>query len=402
VSKISYLAIGALVSCSIVLMIMFSLFIGISTAEGIFIASFWGAKKFSRARFYYANAFSLVLVSSVFFSLFLYLSIGFALSLIGLEGMTRVFAYQYLTVASLGLFFNFLFSLNNSTLRSSALPTLVVKVMIITNVLNAILDPFFIFYLKLGMRGAALSTIVSLMIGIGLQFFFLRRHGFYIVFLIRRSVFEKIFRKGIFASLHLLIRIISMLILIRLVSGLSQAALSAYSTVIRIFQLLLFLIFGLANAAFVIVGQNFGAKLFDRVKKGALGVMVVGLILVGMLDLVIYILKDPIISIFIRDVYVKQIAERIIFFYFVSYPFVVIAIISARSSMALYDTKRPSLINLFNLWFFMLPMAYFLSKIYGLNGIWFSIAFSNFTSFLANAILLLTNMKKVENGSLRV
>ena len=402
VSRISYLAIGALVSCSIILMIMYSFFIGVSTSSGIFIASSWGAKKFLRARFYYINAFSLVVISSLLFSIILFSSLPNILNFIGLRGLTKTFATQYMKVASLGLFFIFFFSLNNSTLRSIALPTLSLKVMILANILNTVFDPLFIFYFGLGMKGAALATLVSLTISIFLQILFLKKQGFFLKFKINKKAVKKILSKGIYASLHLFFRITSMLALIKLISSLSEVALSAYSTVVRVFQLLLFLVFGLANAAFVIVGQNYGAKYLDRAKKGAFLVIVFGVILVGSLDILIYLFKNPIISIFLKDTDTKLIAQRIVLFYFLSYPFVIVSTIEARASMALQDTKRPSVINLLNLWFFMLPLAYLLSKRLNLNGIWFAIAISNLTAFLANTILLIANFRRAQNEALHI
>ncbi len=402
VSRISYLAIGALVSCSIILMIMYSFFIGVSTSSGIFIASSWGAKKFLRARFYYINAFSLVVISSLLFSIILFSSLPNILNFIGLKGLTKTFATQYMKVASLGLFFIFFFSLNNSTLRSIALPTLSLKVMILANILNTVFDPLFIFYFGLGMKGAALATLVSLTISIFLQILFLKKQGFFLKFKINKKAVKKILSKGIYASLHLFFRITSMLALIKLISSLSEVALSAYSTVVRVFQLLLFLVFGLANAAFVIVGQNYGAKYLDRAKKGAFLVIVFGVILVGSLDILIYLFKNPIISIFLKDTDTKLIAQRIVLFYFLSYPFVIVSTIEARASMALQDTKRPSVINLLNLWFFMLPLAYLLSKRLNLNGIWFAIAISNLTAFLANTILLIANFRRAQNEALHI
>lgn len=402
VSRISYLAIGALVSCSIILMIMYSFFIGVSTSSGIFIASSWGAKKFLRARFYYINAFSLVVISSLLFSIILFSSLPNILNFIGLRGLTKTFATQYMKVASLGLFFIFFFSLNNSTLRSIALPTLSLKVMILANILNTVFDPLFIFYFGLGMKGAALATLVSLTISIFLQTLFLKKQGFFLKFKINKKAVKKILSKGIYASLHLFFRITSMLALIKLISSLSEVALSAYSTVVRVFQLLLFLVFGLANAAFVIVGQNYGAKYLDRAKKGAFLVIVFGVILVGSLDILLYLFKNPIISIFLKDTDTKLIAQRIVLFYFLSYPFVIVSTIEARVSMALQDTKRPSVINLLNLWFFMLPLAYLLSKRLNLNGIWFAIAISNLTAFLANTILLIANFRRAQNEALHI
>ncbi len=397
VSRIAYQAIGALVSSSLIIMLLFSISIGVSTATGIYIASFWGAKKFSQAAFFYSNVLVFVAILGLLLSFVFYLFLSKIINIVGLKGLTASYAYQYLSVASVGFVFNFVFNLNNSALRAISLPSVVLGIMILSNLLNVILDPLFIFYFKMGMKGAALSTIVSVVIGIAIQLFNLLKNGFYVRIKMKLKIVKKVVKKGVFASLHLLYRIGSMLVLVKFVSMLSEEAVSSYSVVIRVYQILLFIVFGLANTSFVIVGQNYGAKQYDRVKKGALSVILFGVLLVGSLDILVYVLRQPLLSLFVDDGYVRKIAEDVMFFYFISYPFVVASTISARSSMALHDTKRPSMVNLINLWFFMLPLAYLLQKIYGLNGIWSAIAISNFTSFLANVSILIFNLKRIRN-----
>jgi len=398
VSRIAYEAIGALVTSSIIIMLFISVSVGISTATGIYIATYWGAKKYKRASFLYSNSLLLTLCVSIAFSVVVYPFLPQILHIVGLENATLVYAKQYLDIAIIGLVLNFLFSLNNSAIRSLSLPSIALKVVVLSNILNIIFDPFFIFYLKLGIKGAALSTIVSIFFGIFLQMILLYRHNFYFTGLrINTFMIKRILAKGIFASLQLFFRISSMLVLIKILGILSQQAISAYGVVIRIYQVLLFMVFGIANTAFVITGQNFGAKLIDRARKSAFLIIALAVLFIGSLDLVLYLNRSFLISLFIADDTVKKIAETVMFFYALSYPFVIASTISSRISMAMHDTKRPSMTNLLNLWFFQLPLAYFLSLSLRANGVWIAIAVSNVTAFLFNFSIMYLNLRKAQN-----
>ncbi len=395
VSRIAYEAIGALVTSSMIMLIFVSVAVGISTATGIYVATYWGAKKYNRTKLLYSNSLLLSCFVSVFFSIAVYAFIPQILHLVGLEGMTLVYAKEYLSVSIVGLVLNFVFSLNNSTIRSLSLPSIALRVMILSNLLNIVFDPFFIFYIGLGIKGAALSTIVSIFFGVILQFVLLYRHKIYYIGLrINAQMMKNIIRKGIFASLQLFFRISSMLVLIKIIGSISQMAISAYGAVIRIYQVLLFMVFGVANASFVITGQNFGARLMHRAKKSAFLIIFLAVIFIGGLDLILYISRDFMISLFIKDGMVKSIAENLMLFYAVSYPFVVASTISSRTSMALHDTKRPSMVNLFNLWFFQLPLAYFLSLKFNETGVWVAIAISNITAFLFNFYIMCVNLNR--------
>lgn len=395
VSRIAYEAIGALVTSSMIMLIFISVAVGISTATGIYVATYWGAKKFSRAKLLYSNSLMLSCFVAAIFSIAIYPFIPQILYFVGLEKTTLAYAREYLSVSVAGLVLNFVFSLNNSTIRSLSLPSIALRVMILSNLLNIVFDPFFIFYIGLGIKGAAISTIVSISFGIALQLVLLYRHKIYYIGLrINAHMMKNILKKGIFASLQLFFRISSMLILIKIIGSISQMAISAYGAVIRIYQVLLFMVFGVANASFVITGQNFGAKLMHRVKKSAFLIIFLAVIFIGGLDLILYINRDFMISLFINDNAVKNIAADLMLFYAVSYPFVIASTISSRTSMALHDTKRPSMVNLFNLWFFQLPLAYFLSLKFNERGVWAAIAVSNITAFLFNFYIMYVNLNK--------
>ena len=398
VSRIAYEAIGALVASSMVMFLFMSIAIGISTAAGMYVATYWGAKKYKRAKLLYSNSLLLSICISIIVSAVVISYLSEILGVVGLKGSTFIFAKHYLGISILGFVISFIFSLNNSTIRSLSLPTMALKVMVLSNLINIILDPFFIFYLKLGIKGAAISTIVSMFAGVVLQFTLLNRQKFIaIYFRINTTMIKNVVKKGIFASLQLFFRISSMLVLIKIIGTISQPAISAYGVVIRVYQVLLFMVFGVSNASFVMVGQNFGAKLIERAKKSAFLTIILAVCFIGILDFVLYIGRDLVLSLFVSNMRVKNIALNLMLFYAISYPFVIVSTISSRISMALHDTKRPSLVNLFNLWFFQVPLAYMLSFKFNETGVWMAIAVSNVTAFVLNFYIMKMNFRRIED-----
>ncbi len=398
VSRIGYAAIGALVTSGIVNMLFVSVVVGISSATGMYVASLWGAKRKLEAQRFYSNAVTISIVVGVISSCVVLSFLSKLLHLASLKGVTFEYAREYLSVIAMGFVPSFVFFVNNAAIRSVALPSVALKVMVIINLLNAVLDPLFIFGFSMGIRGAAVATVFSMVVGIAVQAYLFRGNNFrFLGFKVDFKIVKSIVRKGFFAFLQLFFRITSMLFIIRIIGEISQAAVAAYGAVIRIYQVLLFAVFGMGNAAFVIAGQNYGARMIDRVKKSAKVGLEVALIFVGALDLLLYLFRDAVVSVFIHDAYVKSIALEFIFFYSISYPFVVLSIISSRISIALKDTERPSIVNLVNLWFFNVPLAYFLSLHMAERGVWVAIAVSNLTSFILSYLVMRMNLRRIEH-----
>ncbi len=396
VSRIAYQAIGALVTSGILLTLFLGIASGISIATGMYIATFWGGKKYKRSMYLYSNSIILASGIAIFLAIFTYIFLSKILLLIGLKGKTFIYAKQYLEISLIGLITTFIFAINSGTIRALALPSIALKVVILGNILNAIFDPFFIFYLGFGIKGAGISTILSLFIGILLQLKFLHNKNFkFVGFRLNKKMISGILKNGMFSSVQLVLRTSSMLILMKIIGSISQQAIAAFGVVLRVFQVLLFIIFGFSNATFVMVGQNFGAKLIERIKKSVKFSLLISFIIVLILDFLIYLFKDPIVSIFVSNQTVKEIAFEIIFFYAISYPIMSLNTIAIRVSRALHDTIKPSIIEFISLWLFQLPFAYFLSRKLSAEGIWIAIAVSIYLASVLNLIVMKVNLNKV-------
>lgn len=394
VSRISYSAIGALVSSSILLMLISALTIGISIASSIFFTQSFGAKNYKMANTIYSNALIVMLVFS-FVSMTLYPFLDTILRLLGLKSSTLIFAKQFLSISILGLPISFVFGLNSSTLKSMSLPNKTLLIMLFATVVNIVLDPLFIFVLKMGVKGAALATICSMFVGILLQIYVISKTTLRLTFDIDIKLIKQLLNKSAFASFHLMIRILSMLLIIKIIAMHSQVAISSYSIVTRIYQILLFMIFGISNAAAVIVGQNIGSKNWTYVKEGVEKSLLFGTAFICALDILLCIFSDGIIHIFTSQAQCFEIAKQAFLFYAFSYPFFAMGSIANRITMACGNTFLPSIMNFFSLFLFQLPLAYFLSIQMNLNGIWFSILAANILNFALNIAILKYNLSKL-------
>ncbi len=394
VSKINYSAIGALVSSSILLMLISAFTIGISIASSIFFTQSFGAKQYEKASTIYSNAL-IVMVAFSIISMGLYPFLDTILKLLGLKDSTLIYAKEFLSVSILGLPISFVFGLNSSTLKNMALANKTLVIMLIATIINIALDPLLIFVLKMGVKGAALATICSMFIGLLLQVYVMSKTKLKFKFNINIKLIAQLLSKSIFASFHLIVRLFSMLLIIKIIAMHSQIAISSYSIVTRIYQILLFMIFGISNAAAVVVGQNIGSKNWPFVKEGVEKSLLFGTAFIGILDILLFLLSGNIIHVFTNEPKCFEIAKAAFLYYALSYPFFAMGSIANRITMACGNTFLPSIMNFFSLFLFQLPSAYFLSIWMKLNGIWLSILLANILNFLLNIIILKYNLSKL-------
>jgi putative MATE family efflux protein len=138
--------------------------IGIGSAS--LISRSLGANNFQRAEKTLGNVLLIVLITSFVLILPSYLFMDKLLGIFGASRSILPFAKEYLHVILAGTqFFVFLISFNN-IIRAEGRAKIAMGTMIVSAIINMILDPIFIFILKLGIRGAALATVISQLISV--------------------------------------------------------------------------------------------------------------------------------------------------------------------------------------------------------------------------------------------
>jgi putative MATE family efflux protein len=189
----------------------------------------------------------------------------------------------------------------SAALRSHGAARLSMMVTLITGVVNAILDPIFIFALDMGLEGAAWASVMArLSVAVTAIYYIITRYGGFIGFsltTIARDL-RPIAAIAIPAMLANIAAPIGGAYVIRPVAEFGEAAVAGMAIIGRVTPIAFALIFAMSGAIGPIIGQNFGANQHDRVREAYNSSMVLIVIYVIPVVVVLYFLRAPIANMF--------------------------------------------------------------------------------------------------------
>jgi putative MATE family efflux protein len=260
--------------------------------------------------------------------------------------------------------------LNNAIFRGAGDAAIAMRLLWVSNILNLILDPCFIFgwgpFPKLGVTGAALATFTGRSIGVVYQFYRLLRGSERIRILrsqihVNLGVLLRLLRVSLMGILQFAIAHTSWIGLVRIVSIFGSAALAGYTIAIRIVIFILLPSWGLSNAAATLVGQNLGAQQPERAATSVWRTGFYNMIFLGGIGLCFAIFAEPIVRLFTNDPLVIPIAAsclRIISYGNIGYAY---GMVMLQAFNGAGDTLTPTIVNLFGFWLIEIPLAYALA-----------------------------------------
>ena len=143
------------------------LFIGVG--GGALISINLGKKNKEKAELILGNAVTLFSITGILFSIFGLLFLNDILLLFGATSNNITYAKDYMLVIFFAIPFQLLFIGINYIIRGEGNPKVAMKISIIGWGLNILLDPFFIFTLDMGIKGAAMATFISSALAFSLQ-----------------------------------------------------------------------------------------------------------------------------------------------------------------------------------------------------------------------------------------
>jgi len=306
--------------------------------------------------------------------------------LLGAAPDVAVLAAQYLEILFLGSFTVFvLFVGGHSIFQASGSTVIPMVLMIAANGVNLVLDPILIFGLygapALGIRGAAIATVMSQALAAGAALVLLRRgtggirlHPRHM--LPRPAIALNILRIGLPGTGQMLARSLMALVLMRIAATAGTDAIAAFGAGNRLQMLILMPAFALGNAAATLVGQNLGAGRPDRAARGAwlAALMDVGLMVLFGGLLVCF--APALMTIFTTDANVITIGTAFLRITCGFYVFVAPSIVLGRALQGAGDTLTPMVLTLVSLWGIQVPLAIILSRVImpSTHGIWWAIA----------------------------
>jgi len=260
--------------------------------------------------------------------------------------------------------------LNNGIFRGAGDAAIAMRVLWLSNFINLLLDPCFIFgigpFPALGLTGAAVSTTIGRSIGVVYQIWILFSGNSRVKLLARQfrvrwDVMNRLIRVALNGMFQYGIGQLSWMFLVRLVSTFGSVAVAGYTVAIRIFFFAILPPWGLSGAAATLVGQNLGAQKPDRAERSVWQTAFYNMVFLAAVGLVFIFVPEPIIRLFTNDPAVIAFGVdclRIICYGNLAYAY---GMVMVQSFNGAGDTFTPTMVNLFGYWLFQIPLAYSLA-----------------------------------------
>lgn len=405
VSELAITAITVAFPISIIIM-AFGMLVGIGAAATVSIKL--GQKRKDEAEEILGNAFTLIIIVSLGVTILGLIFMEPLLKIFGASEAALPLAKQFISIILIGaLLQNVGFGLNN-IIRSEGNPKMAMSTMLIGAILNTIFNPIFIFVLHTGVRGSALATIVSQTVcSIWVVQYFTKGKSTLKLktknFKLKKGIVRQIFSIGLSPFL---MQLAASIITIILNKGLAtyggDTAIAAMGIINSVSMLILMPIFGINQGAQPIIGFNYGAKNFARVKNAlklailaATTISTTGFILVELFP-------RQIIGIFIsgKGSELLTIGSRGIRIYLMMLPIIGFQIVSSNYFQAVGKAKISIFLSLSRQVIVLLPLIIILPQILKLDGVWIAGPSSDFIASIITGMFLIRELRKLESKSI--
>ncbi len=375
---------------------------GFSMAGVAFVSQFNGAGRIDEADKAGAQVLSLALISGVVSSALLFIAGGKVLSFVTSDAAILKASSEYITVLAVGLPFMFINGVFRSLLTSTGNSFTPMVITIISNIINVILDPFFITGIgpipAMGVKGAAIATVISGVFSALVAVYYLFEGKKGISINLKNMVpdllwIKKVVKVGFPAAVGHSAEALGFVILSFIIGQLdnSRTALAAYGIGSRLISLASIAMMGFAQSLTTIIGQKLGADMIKSAAKSVKeGMLTMFVVLLAETALMVFFRRE-LVSVFIPDE--PDIIEegcRFLLYFGSAIPlFGILRSVNATFSAA--GVNMPVLIlGIFRLWIFRLPLVYLLGIFlgYGSGGAWIGMTLGNFfTVIIALAFL---------------
>lgn len=360
-----------------------------------------GQKNYGHANKVLANEIFLNVIIASAFTILVLSFLDPCLYFFGASEKTLPFAREYMKILLYGcVFINFYFGLNHA-IRAVGKPKLSMNITIFTVVLNTILDPIFIFYFDMGIKGAAYATVISQVLAMIYQFYFFMT-GKSILKLPRRSIrfSPKIAKKilGIGMGPFLMNSttcLVAIFINQQLRNYGGDLYIGAYGIINRTSFLFLMICMGITQGMQPIAGYNYGSRQYKRVKEVFKLASIWATIVCAFGFFISVFFPNQVIKIFTNDLQLISIASEglvIINIFFVTVGF---HIVTSNFFQCLGMVKKSIFFSLSRQLIFLIPALLVLPIFFGYKGVWMSYPFSDIAATFISTIMLIQVFKKM-------
>jgi putative MATE family efflux protein len=374
--------------------------IGIGAAS--LISRSLGANDYDKANKTLGNVVLIVISFALIITVLGSVFITELLTLFGATDTIIGYAKDYMQVILFGsLFFIFLVTGNN-IIRSEGKAKIAMTTMLVAAGINIILDPIFIFALNLGIRGAALATIISQFITAMYIFRFFIAQKSILVFRVKDiipdlKIIKEIFAVGISAFSQ---QVAASILIIVINNSLGyyggEIYIAVYGIINRLLRFVLMPIFGIAQGMQPIAGFNYGRKDYRKSWR-AIKLAIIAATTVSTLGFIILMtIPNILIGIFTTDAELIDKAVRSLRLMIMVFPIVGYQIVSSVAFQAMGKALPALVLSLSRQIILLIPLVLILPRLFDVYGIWIAFPISDVLATMITSILIFKQYREMK------
>lgn len=345
-------ALAAIGSTGLLISVIVNFFIGLSTGVSAVIANQFGANEYDKLKKSISTSLTVSVLLGIVFTIGSLIFMKPIINILQTPKGVYSLAIDYLKICFLGITFQLLYNIGTAILRALGNTKDPLYFLIFSCILNLILDILFIVYFGWGVKGAAIATLISQILATLLVMYkimslddncklSLKQIKIY------RGYTKDIFLVGLPAGLQAIFMSISSLIIQSSINSFGAEAMAGMTIFAKVEGFLYFPLFSLGLAVTGFVGQNFGAKEYERVKEGINISLKISVYTSLIFIIILNIFAPYILRLFTNDAAVIKVGLESIRIVFPSYVLYAMNQIYIGSLRGIEKTFEPMLISLF-------------------------------------------------------
>jgi len=362
-------AIAALTFSFPLFFILISVNSGIGVGMSSLISRLLGAKNKDEAENVAMHGLLISISMAIVISVVGILTLGHVFRGFGASETVVPLAVDFMSIILFAIVFMFVSFIINSLFAAQGDTKTPMKMQITSLVVNIILEPIFIYVLGLGVKGAALGTLVAFVVSLSIGIYFIRKKSYlrlrWSAFKFTPRIIKEIYSVGGAATLMMLLISIYTMFINRFMSHYGTEYVASFGIVVRLESVATMPVMALSMALVTLVGMFYGAKRFDLLKDIIHYSMKMGVLFTSTVGALFFLMPYPFLRIFTPDANLLSLGSAYMRIEVFTFPLMIISMLVSRAMQGMGFGLPGLVLNLIRVIIVAIPTAYIFVYVLG-------------------------------------
>lgn len=403
VGRLGAEAIAALSFASPLFFILIAVNAGISTGMSSMVARYLGAKDKEKAENSALHAAVISLITALVIFIIGLSVLRPLLILFGASGNVLELAVGFLQIIFAGTLFMFPAFTIDSIFSSEGNTLLSMKIQIFSLLVNIILDPILIYGFHLGVRGAALATLIATLLALVVSIYYIKKKSYIKLdlayFKFSWDIIKENFFIGVPAAFMIMLISLYVVFLNRFMAHFGTDYVASFGLVSRLESVSILPPLGFSVALLTLTGMFYGAKRYDLLKEISWYAIEISTSFSILIGIIFFIWPEIFLRIFTSDATLLGLGSKYLQLDVITFPLMAIVLTATRALQGMGTGVPGFVANLVRIFVVAVPLAYIFVYVlgYGYLSIAWAMILGGIAASLVSAIWLQIKLKKVVN-----